>query len=198
MHIWQAILTEPNLYYGSPSPSLFCSPHLAKCRGKVAESSDVVLPSTVKMCMELWPEGRAGQRRRERKRWEWWHHGDSSRIRWQPRQSFSNLKEKKSMKTNQMRLCHPPDGSTSPQYKLLCFKTSKKICNEKNTLAFNRDRCCHGPPSALFTVDSFPLGSVSAGNTKGGSITVPSTSCLTSLESAVWQLTIFVFIRKTH
>ncbi len=32
------------------------------------------------------------------------------------------------------------------------------------------------------------------GNTKGGSITVPLTSCLTSSESGVWQLTIFVFI----
>jgi hypothetical protein len=32
---------------------------------------------------------------------------------------------------------------------------------------------------------------------KGGSITVPLTSCLTGLESAVWQLTIFVFICKT-
>ena len=39
-----------------------------------------------------------------------------------------------------MRLCHPPDGSTSPKYKLLCFMTTKK---EKNALAFNRDRCCH-------------------------------------------------------
>jgi hypothetical protein len=38
---------------------------------------------------------------------------------------------------------------------------------------------------------------VLAGNTKGGSITVPLTSCLTGLESAVWQLTIFVFICKT-
>jgi hypothetical protein len=36
-----------------------------------------------------------------------------------------------------------------------------------------------------------------AGNTKGGRITVPLTSCLTSLESAVRQLTIFVFICKT-
>ncbi len=36
-----------------------------------------------------------------------------------------------------------------------------------------------------------------AGNTKGGSITVPLTSYLTGLESAVWQLTIFVFICKT-
>jgi hypothetical protein len=35
------------------------------------------------------------------------------------------------------------------------------------------------------------------GNTKGGSITVPLTSCLTGLESAVWLLTIFVFICKT-
>ncbi len=36
-----------------------------------------------------------------------------------------------------------------------------------------------------------------AGNTKGGSITVPFTSCLTGLESAVRQLTIFVYICKT-
>ncbi len=36
-----------------------------------------------------------------------------------------------------------------------------------------------------------------AGNTEGGSITVPLTSCLTGLESAVWLLTIFVFICKT-
>ncbi len=34
------------------------------------------------------------------------------------------------------------------------------------------------------------------GNTKGGSITLPLTSCLTGLESAVWQLTIFVYICK--
>ncbi len=42
-----------------------------------------------------------------------------------------------------MRLCHPPDGSTSPKYKLLCFATTKTICKEKNALAFNCDRCCH-------------------------------------------------------
>jgi hypothetical protein len=36
------------------------------------------------------------------------------------------------------------------------------------------------------------------GNAKGGSITVPVTSCLTGLESAVWQLTIFVFICKNR
>jgi hypothetical protein len=36
-----------------------------------------------------------------------------------------------------------------------------------------------------------------AGNTKGGSITVALTSCLTGLESVVQQLTIFVFICKT-
>jgi hypothetical protein len=35
---------------------------------------------------------------------------------------------------------------------------------------------------------------ICAGNRKGGSITVPLTSCLTGLESAVLQLTIFVFI----
>ncbi len=42
-----------------------------------------------------------------------------------------------------MRLCHPPDGSTSSKYKLLCFITTKNYCKEKNTLAFNRDRCSH-------------------------------------------------------
>ena len=42
-----------------------------------------------------------------------------------------------------MRLCQPPDGNTSHKYKLLCFKTTKKICKEKNALAFNRDRCCN-------------------------------------------------------
>jgi hypothetical protein len=42
-----------------------------------------------------------------------------------------------------MRLCQPPDGSTSPKYKLLCFVTIKFFCKEKNALAFNRDRCCH-------------------------------------------------------
>jgi hypothetical protein len=36
------------------------------------------------------------------------------------------------------------------------------------------------------------------GNTKGASITVPLTSCLTGLESAIWLLTIFVFICKTE
>jgi hypothetical protein len=35
-------------------------------------------------------------------------------------------------------------------------------------------------------------------NTKGGSIIVPLTSCLTGLESAVWQPIIFVFICKTY
>jgi hypothetical protein len=34
-----------------------------------------------------------------------------------------------------MRLCHPPDGSTSPKYKLLCFITTKIFCKEKNALA---------------------------------------------------------------
>jgi hypothetical protein len=40
-------------------------------------------------------------------------------------------------------------------------------------------------------------GIINPGNTRGGSITVPLTSCLTGLESAVQQLTIFVFICKT-
>jgi hypothetical protein len=34
-------------------------------------------------------------------------------------------------------------------------------------------------------------------NTKGGSITAPLTSCLTGFESAVRELTIFVYICKT-
>ncbi len=38
---------------------------------------------------------------------------------------------------------------------------------------------------------------IKSGNTKGGSITVLLASCLTGLESAVWQLIIFLFICKT-
>jgi len=40
-------------------------------------------------------------------------------------------------------------------------------------------------------------GCFKAGNTKGGSITVPLTSCLTALESAVLLLAILAFIFKT-
>ncbi len=47
----------------------------------------------------------------------------------------------------------------------------------------------------IFSYGAFPWAK--SGNTKGGSITVPLTSCLTGLESAVWQLTIFVFIFET-
>ncbi len=36
-----------------------------------------------------------------------------------------------------------------------------------------------------------------SGNTQGGSIPVPLTSCLTGLEFSVWLVTIFVFICKT-
>jgi hypothetical protein len=48
--------------------------------------------------------------------------------------------------------------------------------------------------AAITAIKSFV---VQAGNTKGGSITVLLTSCLTGLESAVWLLTVFVFICKT-
>jgi hypothetical protein len=40
------------------------------------------------------------------------------------------------------------------------------------------------------------FGWTEPGNIKGGSITVPLTSCLTGLEWAVWQLKFFVFIWK--
>jgi hypothetical protein len=36
------------------------------------------------------------------------------------------------------------------------------------------------------------------GKTKGGSIIVPLTSCLTGLESAVWQLTIFLMFKTDY
>ena len=38
---------------------------------------------------------------------------------------------------------------------------------------------------------------INSGNTKGGSITVTLTSCLTGLKLAVGQMKIFVFICKT-
>jgi hypothetical protein len=53
-----------------------------------------------------------------------------------------------------------------------------------------------------FFFRSQPLSKATAfaasGNTKGGSITVPLTSYLTGLESAVWQLPIFVFTYKSE
>jgi hypothetical protein len=51
------------------------------------------------------------------------------------------------------------------------------------------------PPCMCICVRAFVC--VQAGNTKGGCITVPLTSCLAGLESAAWQLTFFVFIWKT-
>ncbi len=39
-----------------------------------------------------------------------------------------------------MRLCHPPDGSTSPKYKLQCFITTKIFFAKRR---MHHDRCCH-------------------------------------------------------
>jgi hypothetical protein len=50
--------------------------------------------------------------------------------------------------------------------------------------------------ASWYYTDGF-CGCLIPGNTKGGSITVPLTSCLTALESAVSILTIFGFICKT-
>jgi len=35
-----------------------------------------------------------------------------------------------------MRLCHPPDGSTSPKYKLLCFITTKLFLQREERTSF--------------------------------------------------------------
>jgi hypothetical protein len=43
-----------------------------------------------------------------------------------------------------------------------------------------------------------PLTTLVAGTTKGGSITVPLTSCLTGLESVVLQLNFFLFVKQTN
>jgi hypothetical protein len=58
-------------------------------------------------------------------------------------------------------------------------------------------KCCL--QHAACSVGDMQQGALTActGNTKGGSITVQLTSCLTGLELAVCQLTIFVFICKT-
>jgi hypothetical protein len=44
---------------------------------------------------------------------------------------------------NPIGLYHPLDGITNPKYKLLLFLTTIFFCNEKKTLAFNRDSRCH-------------------------------------------------------
>ena len=64
-----------------------------------------------------------------------------------------------------------------------------------------------GPPYFARTVSyarktlmklTISLWLLKPGNTKGGSITLPLTSYLTGLDSAVWQLTIFVFISQNR
>ncbi len=50
---------------------------------------------------------------------------------------------------------------------------------------------------AVLAVLNICIGFINQGILKGGSITLLLTSCLTGLESAVWQLTIFVLICKT-
>jgi hypothetical protein len=55
-----------------------------------------------------------------------------------------------------MRLFHPPDGSTSPKYKLLCFKPPKFILLNTEYTSFSLGYVL--PSSALFMVASFPLG----------------------------------------
>ncbi len=55
----------------------------------------------------------------------------------------------------------------------------------------------HHLASAYYIFGEFFTGKALPGNTKGGSISVLLTSYLTGLESAVLELTIFVFIFKT-
>jgi len=61
---------------------------------------------------------------------------------------------------------------------------------------FHLNAKCHSLYWIWCSVKLSIMLNVITGNTKGGSITVPLTSCLTDLESAVWQLAIFVFICK--
>ncbi len=60
----------------------------------------------------------------------------------------------------------------------------------------NQDLTYHPDNTPLPNTHYFT--NVKAGNTKGGSITVPLTYWLTGLESAVWQLAIVVFIWITE
>ncbi len=57
--------------------------------------------------------------------------------------------------SNSMRLCHPPDGSTSLKYKMLCFKPPLFILPNKECTSFSLGYVL--PSSALFMVASFPL-----------------------------------------
>jgi hypothetical protein len=52
-------------------------------------------------------------------------------------------KKRAILKKRSMRLSHPPDGSTGPKYKLLCFIYHNLFYQIQNALAFNWDTCCH-------------------------------------------------------
>jgi len=106
---------------------------------------------------------------------------------WVPCGSLSEIRQKKFRRCRRFGRVSQPSGQRGttyfwPRLSLFCVQASHSMCG-----LFGRIGLHH------------PLnGIVNPGNTKGGSITVPLTSCLTGLESAVWQLTIFVFICKTE
>jgi hypothetical protein len=67
-------------------------------------------------------------------------------------------------------------------------------------LSYVHDELQRGLSIIVFELTSFSFWNsllTEPGNTKGGTITVPLTSCFTGLESAVWQMTIYVLICKT-
>jgi hypothetical protein len=79
---------------------------------------------------------------------------------------------------------------------LLCqLKLSDQVFNTDNGLVWNWHKSDQQAYQSLNILNWNTRDTT--GNTKGVSITVPLTSCLTGLESAVRQLTIFVFICKT-
>ncbi len=80
---------------------------------------------------------------------------------------------------------------TSPAGKFWNERSTSSIENISTKKNRNSTPVCDPSAEMMF------LSSVRTGNTNEGSITVPLTSCLTGLESTVWQLTIFVFICKT-
>ncbi len=85
-------------------------------------------------------------KRRKKHIFSWWDVPPSRKrkrlqsttiLRKFPKYTFANISQLV------MRLCHPPDGSTSPKYKLLHFSHHNLFYQIQNAVAFNWDTCCN-------------------------------------------------------
>ncbi len=97
------------------------------------------------------------------------------------------------------RLCNIIGRCNTGSEECACVHGIMSPCNQRSNsiTVFIPALWCNISWRALHALDHYIWVWHQPVNTKGGSITVLLTSCLIGLESAVWQLRIFVFMSKT-